>query len=321
MICCAAFPGNCGAPGFDKIKQQFEERVVTFANEHLSVPPSTSKRAGGTILQHVLEKAVELDPSKRKLTRAALLDLIEKATHISIPHGGLEIHIKAVMSEALASAPKPDLEIPPSPQLDIAKDALERDFSARYRQALQRSFFPELQKQDHFQTLARQILDGNLVILSEELRRRILLRAARSAALMKDLSATERFMGAAAELRGPDTDLPARARLAEARGDIDTANQILRDAVDPDSRATLLSIIARVRGDDVALAWLNEQKFKVHDLTTNGISTVCNFHLAKEDYAYVKGILEALDEKQIEDCPYFPAFARRRTFCLRSGES
>ena len=295
---------DCGAPAFDQIKQEFEERVVTFAN-HLGVLPSVAKQSATTILQHVLETAIEAKPFKRKLTRAALLELVEKATHISIPRAGLESHLKAAVSEALNSVKKPILGITPNPQLDIAKDALERDFSSGYRQALQRSFFPEAQKQDQFQPLARQILDGNLVVLSEELRRRIFLRAARSAAVRKDLPAAERYLAAAAELRGPDTDLSARARLAEAQGEIDTAIQILRDAVDPDSRSTLLSIIGKARGNDAALAWFDDQKLNVRDLTANGIYTVCNLHLAKEDYEQVKDILEAIGESVIEDCPYF----------------
>jgi hypothetical protein len=74
--------------------------------------------------------------------------------------------------------------------------------------------------------------------------------------------------------------------------------------VDPDARATLLSILAKAHGDDTALAWLNDQKLNVHDLTANGISIVCNSHLAKEDYALVKGILKNLSEKHFEECPY-----------------
>lgn len=296
---------DCGAPGFDQIKHEFDDRVVTFANEHFGALPSEAKRAAATILQHVLEKAIGPEASKRNLTRAALLDLVEKATNISIPRARLVTELKAVMSEAVAVVQRPNLDIVPSPQFDIARDALERDFSSRYRQALQRSFFAELQKQDQFQPLARQILDGNLVSLPEDLRRRILLRAARAAAVKNDLPVAERFMGAAAELTGTDTALPAQARLAEARGDSDTAIQILRDAADPDSRATLLSIIAKARGHDAALAWLNDQQLNVNDLTANGIVTVCNVHLAKENYAQVKAIIESLDEKHIEDCPYF----------------
>ncbi|MGH7846385.1 MAG: hypothetical protein ACREQW_14610 [Candidatus Binatia bacterium] len=295
---------DCGAPGFDQVKQKFEEQVVTFAN-HFGVPPSEAKRSVATILQHVLEKAIEAEPFKRKLTRAALLELVEAATHMSVPRGGLEAHVRAVLSETLASVQKPSLQTGPTPNIDIAKDSLERDFSSRYRQALQQSFFPELQKQDQFQPLAREILDGHLDVLSEELRRRILLRAARSAALKKDLPAAERYMTASAELRGPDTDLPARARLAEARGKIDTAIQMLRDAMDSDSRATLLSIVARARGDDAALAWFSDQKLNVHDLTANGIYILCNCHLAKGDYERVKGTLEGVGESVIEDCPYF----------------
>jgi hypothetical protein len=296
---------DCGAPGFDQIKQQFEGRVVTFANERFGVPPSTAKQAVGVILQRVLERAVEPEPFKRKLTRALLLELIEQATHISIPRGGLETHVKAAVSEALTFVQKPGLEFAVSPQLDIARDALERDFSTRYRQAQQRSFFGEVQKQDQFQPLAREILDGNLTVLSEALRRRILLRATRSAAVRKDAPAAGRFMAATVGLRGPDSDVPAKARLAEASGDIDTAIQILRDEVDPDSRATLLSIVSRTRGNDVALVWFKDQELNVHDLTADGIAITCNFHLAKEEHAQAKKILEGLSEERFEECPYF----------------
>jgi len=299
---------DCGAQDFGTLKEQLEEEVVIFANKRLSVPPSEGRRAAATVLQHVLHQTLEAKPSCRKLTPASLLDAVAKATGLWLPRAGLETHVTALVSEALHSVGKPVLDITPHPQIDIARDALERDFLSRYRQAQQRSFFPEVKKQDQFQTLARQILDGNLVVLSDELRRRILLRAVRSAALKKDLPAAESYMTAAAALKGPDTDLPARARLAEARGEIDTAIQILRDGVDPDSRSTLLSIIARQRGNDAALAWLEEQNLNVYDLTDNGIITLCNFHLVMENCTRVKDILESLDEKQIEDCPYFLFF-------------
>lgn len=296
---------DCGAPGFDQIKQRFEERVVVFANERFSLPPSDAKLfLPGTILLHVLNRAVQRETSKRKLTRAGLLELVQKATHISIPRAALVTEVRTILSEGLAHIQQSSLKTGATPDIDITRDALERDFSSKYQEALQRSFFPELQNQDQFQPLAQQILDRKLVILSQELRRRILLRASRSAALKKDLPAAERYLATAAELSGPDTDLPARARLAEAHGDINTAIQILRDAVDPDARATLLSILAKARGADTALTWLKDQKLNVHDLTVNGISIVCNFHLVKEEYALVKSILENVSEKHFEECPY-----------------
>ncbi|WP_155888550.1 hypothetical protein [Inquilinus limosus] len=295
---------DCGAPGFDQVKQQLEDRVIVFANEHLKIPPSTAMQAVGAILQHVLETVVEPETSKRALTRAALLKILEKATYISIPRSGLETHLSTAFSEVLDSIRKPSLEINPSPQFDIARDALERDFSSRYKQAQQRSFFPELQKQDQFQPLAQQILDGNLVPLSEGLRRRIFLRATRSAAVKGDLPAAERFMDAAAGLRGPDTDSPARARLAEAHGDIDAAIQILRDEIDPDSQATLLSIVAKAHGVDAAVRWLEGQRLRIRDLSASGIFTICNFHLAKEEYEQAKELLESLCKQNFEDCPY-----------------
>jgi hypothetical protein len=253
-----------------------------------------------------LSKAVEPDASNRKLTRADLLELLEAATHISLPRARLETHVEAVVADALAAAqvPKPPLQLTPSPQLDIAKDALERDFASRYRQALRRSSFPEAQKDDLFQPLAQQIIDGELVVLSQELRRRIFLRAARSASLKKDLPAAERYMAAATGLNGPDSDLPAKARLVEAKGEVDKSVQLLRDAPDPDSRSTLFTILAKARGDDAALAWLVDQNINIADLTTNGIGAVCNAYFRREDYAKVKYIVESVSQALIDECPY-----------------
>lgn len=296
---------DCGAPDYLQIKDKLADLVVTFANEHLRVPPSEANRATAAILQHILEKAIQPTPLDRKLSRAALLELVEKATHISIPRAGLETYVKAVVSGELASNRSTILERTPCPQLDIMKDALERDYSARYRQAQQRSFFPELQEHNQFESLAQEILDGNLGVISEELRRRIFLRASRTAAVNADLAAAQRYLDAAIILTGSDVDLPARARLAEARGEIDAAIQILRDEVDPDSRATLLSIVAKARGDHAAFTLIENQNINVHDLTVNGIYTVCSLYLANKDYEKVRGISEGISERHIEECPYF----------------
>jgi hypothetical protein len=117
-------------------------------------------------------------------------------------------------------------------------DALERDFSQRYRRALHRSFFPEI-KADEFYSLAQVILEGDRSTISASLRRRILLQAARSSAVRHKLELLECLLAAAILLEGPDSDLPAKARLSEARGQPDEAIQLLRDEHDPDSRSTL----------------------------------------------------------------------------------
>jgi hypothetical protein len=182
-------------------------------------------------------------------------------------------------------------------------DALERDFSQRYRRALHRSFFPEI-KTNEFYPLAQVILDGAASTVSPALRRRVLLMAARSMAARSDLELSERLLTAAIQLEGPDSELPAKARLREARGETDEAIRTLRDATDEASRSMLLSIIARTKGEDAALAWLKERDLSVADLTANGIVALSQIHLRRNDLEAAKQALAILSDQQFADCPY-----------------
>src|SRR5262249_37585747 len=111
---------------------------------------------------------------------------------------------------------------------DAIAEAVERDFVSRYTAAMRRSLFPEAIKSDAVQVLARELIDGPQTKVSTSVRRRILSRAARSSALRGELSDAERFLAAGLPLQGEDSDAPARARLAEARGKLDAAMQLLR---------------------------------------------------------------------------------------------
>jgi hypothetical protein len=184
-------------------------------------------------------------------------------------------------------------------------EAVERDYAQRYRRAMQRSLFPEVQKHDEFYPLAQPILDGMAAAISPELRRRILLRAARTTALRGNPDLSQRFLDAAVALPGPDSDLPARARLLEARGESDAAMVLLRDIRHADARSTLLTVIARVKGEAAALDWFADQRLSVADLTDNGINTLCQVHLRRGDLEVVKQILAQVTEEQLTGCPYF----------------
>src|SRR5262249_21740085 len=133
--------------------------------------------------------------------------------------------------------------------------ALERDLSLRYSAAIRRSLFMEAKKTNSFQILARELIEGPMASISPSLRRRVLLHAARSAAVRGELQEAERFLADARALPGEDTDAPAMARLAEARGEVDAAIRLLRDRQDADSRSTLFNILYRARGDAAALAF------------------------------------------------------------------
>jgi len=153
---------------------------------------------------------------------------------------------------------------------DKLADALERDFANRYERALRRAVFPELSKIDEFAPLAVEVLDTDGKTLSPDLRRTILLRAARSAAIRGHPDEARRFLTAGQALSGSASDAPARARIAVAEGRTDDAIQILRDVPDDDARSVLLSILAVERSDDEALRWFTEDGLSPARLTGLG---------------------------------------------------
>jgi len=188
-------------------------------------------------------------------------------------------------------------------QVNLA-DALERDFASRFTRAIQRSLFPEMLKSDEFVLLGYEVLESSAASLSTTLRRAILLRAARSAAIHDRAEEGQRFLSAAEILPGSVPDGPARARLAVACGNNDEGIQILRDAKDDDSCSVLLSILATARGNDAALQWFAEQCLSVTDLTPNGVLTLCQIFLRRNDLDAVKNTLSSVTPEQLSQGPY-----------------
>jgi hypothetical protein len=296
---------DCGAPPLDEIRSELDDQVILYGARHLKIPADEARQKIAPIIQHLLIKAADSVASKRKLTSAELLSLLDAASRISLPRADVDVILKKA-ADIARDAAVPQGALPPlvdSPQLAIARHALERDFAARYRHAQQRSVFLENVSTNLFQPLAQEILYGQLTALSQELRRRILLHAARSAALRHERTDAERFFEAARQLHGPDSELPARARIAEAQGNLNGAIQLLRDTTDSQSRSVLLTILVRAKGDDAALAWLADQKLSVVQLSSNGVVALCHIHLRKEDYAAVKAILDQVTGEQIDECP------------------
>jgi hypothetical protein len=183
-------------------------------------------------------------------------------------------------------------------------EALERDFVHRYSQAWRRSFFPEVSKTDQFRGLAQEIIEGGPNYLSPTLRRTVLLRAARSAALRKQIPLAEQYLHAALEANAPVSALPAEARIAEAQGDIEQAIQSLRDSKEPDARSVLLHILSVHRGNAAALTWVAEQSIEVSELTPNGLVTLCHIYLEKGDFQAVLSLLSQATPEQLDDSPY-----------------
>ena len=180
---------------------------------------------------------------------------------------------------------------------DRLTEALDRDFASRYERTLQRSVFPELSKTDELAQLATEILDAKGIALSSNLRRTILLRASRSAAVRGNLQDASRFLAAGQSLSGSDSDAVARARLAVAEGRLNEAIQILRDLADPKSRAVLFSILGKERSGDEALNWFAENNLSPAHLTALGVLSVCYVHLQRNDLKSVNQVLAQLSER------------------------
>jgi hypothetical protein len=187
-------------------------------------------------------------------------------------------------------------------------EALERDFQRRYTQAMQRSMFPELLKIDLLWNLANEVREGAAMAPSAGLRRTIFLRAARSRALRNDVGEAEELLAAGVALPGSEREFAARARIMEARGDIEGAIRALRDEKDADCRSIILSVIAKHKGDDAALDWFRDQSLSPADLTPNGVMALCQIHLRRQEFAAVKQVLASLNDAQLRESPYFLFF-------------
>lgn len=187
-------------------------------------------------------------------------------------------------------------------------EALERDFQRRYAQAMQRSMFPELLKTDLLRNLANEVRATAADALSTGLRRTIFLRAARSRALRNDIGEAEAFLAAGVALAGSEAELPARARVIEARGDREGAIRALRDEKDADSRSVLLGIIVKHKGDAAALDWFRDQSLSPADLTPNGVMALCQIRLRQQNFPAIKETLAGLSDGELRGCPYFLFF-------------
>jgi hypothetical protein len=182
--------------------------------------------------------------------------------------------------------------------------AMERDLAGRYDAAMQRALFPENSKLDEYQSLADDALNQQYAAVSAPLRRRVILRASRSATIRGSTERGESLLQEVQRLSGEDSDVPARARIAEAKGDVAGAISLLRDEKDADSRSTLLNILFRTRGPDAALAWLAEENIDVPDLTVNGVHTLCLCYLQRLDVESVRIALGKLTPDQTKEGPY-----------------
>jgi len=183
------------------------------------------------------------------------------------------------------------------------KDALEHDLENRFQEAIDRSPFPELNHQDDLAILAEELLATG-VGRSPQLRRRVLIRAARSAALRKRVDDAERFLTEAQKLLGSDSIEPAVSLLLEARGDSEGALRLLRDRHDPESVSTMLGLLARATGEEQALDWMASENVRIGELTTHGVLVLSIVYQKLNRIEDLRVCLDQLTRDQIEDSPF-----------------
>lgn len=319
------------------------ERVLPLAEERLTnlgIPNASVLRDAATacLFDAIAEVSVREDRAQRRVTRidldrlllhqnltwlAAFAPMVQAAParQTQVTFSSVEKHIAAVpgrtarlvteslgqlglslaqpASGASPTAPKAIQALQP----ELTK-ARQQDLELKYKRAVQRSLFPQREKVDESFPLAIELLEGGFAEVSSALRRKILLRATRSTALRGDIADAERLLSAAHLLEGFDSELPAAARLAMAKGDPDGAIRLLRDEHDADSRSTLLSILAQHQGDDVAVAWLASNNLTAADLTANGVLTLCQIHLRKNDFEGLARAHAHITDQQCVEDPY-----------------
>jgi len=241
-------------------------------------------------IDEVVRGALQFDARKDILDYRSLLklyktfgvDRLEKIVVILRKHRSIE--------PSVASAP--------------LRPVLERDLSNRFEDAFHRAPFPEASQSNPYGVLAAQILSDYGDNISQPLRRKILLRASRFAALRKRVDEAERFLSQAVALEGPDPQEPAQALLKEARGDPAAAMRLVRDRRDAESISVMMGVMARNAGDQAALDWIASEGIDVNQLAVAGYITLSQIYirLTRADDARV--LLDRLTPTQLDAAPY-----------------
>jgi hypothetical protein len=167
-----------------------------------------------------------------------------------------------------------------------------------------RSIVPERARSE-VQQLADRAKNGDLRYASAGAREKILYWAARL------LAAETETAGAARQCRGNLLQLdPAAdtriidAFLAAAEGKHEDVFRAVRDLDDPDGRSTLFALLGRLKGDDAALSWLDEQQNDDPSLLT-GVGwriAACKLAMAGR-WNEAADRLALLGETYLEECP------------------
>jgi tetratricopeptide (TPR) repeat protein len=79
---------DCGAKPLPEIKKELDQALVYIGSARLQLPADESRKLGDLLLGAILEKIVQ--PDDRKLVAADVIELMSRATKVSISHRALE---------------------------------------------------------------------------------------------------------------------------------------------------------------------------------------------------------------------------------------
>jgi hypothetical protein len=181
-------------------------------------------------------------------------------------------------------------------------EAIDRDLARRLAVAERRVGFPEVSEAKVFFALGREAMQAGSG--THAVRRRALLRATRAAAIRGDLVEAEAFFAAAQAVPGPADDTPAKARLLEARGQVDEAIRLLRDRQDPDSFSTLMDIQRRARGEEWVLDEVRLGMLLPNRLTPSGVIHLARALAKAGRHERLEALLADVSEEQLDACPF-----------------
>jgi hypothetical protein len=131
------------------------------------------------------------------------------------------------------------------------------------------------------------------------LKKEVLLRAARSAAVHGDIAKANEFLAAARQTRDAFLETIAEARLLEANGDRQAALRLLRDLPDADARSVVLDMLWKEGGGDAVRARLASAP--PLPLTIAGLGSATRAHLELGDFQAALTLVEQVSDAEIRE--------------------
>jgi hypothetical protein len=298
--------------------EEVKRRLVLFGSTK-AIAARDAENVVGAL--HLEAWTVATRDKDRALDRAGFVRIFDDQTQTSISKADLAVLISRPKEDGQAAARLDDLAkqmgaIPPQVAEALEgrlrgiesalivrgkPEAIDRDLARRFSLAERGAGFPEVSQANAFAALGREAMQAGSG--TDAVRRRILLRATRAAAIRGELVDAEAFLAAAQVVPGPADETPARARLLEARGQVDEAIRLLRDRQDPDSLSTLMDIQRRAEGDGWVLEREELGMLLPDRLTSNGLITLTQILTRAGRSERVEALLAGASEEQLEACP------------------